>query len=295
MRPPADPSVEVDVNVIERVVSPDYVNALGLRVVAGRALTSFDTATSSNVILASRSFATKYLGANPIGTFVPNLGMCRGNSDRWEVVGVLDDMLQGTTSDQPQPELFLPARQIGCTGALAQAIVVLRTAADPLPYVTSLRNAVREQEPSLAVDSVMTMEDRVVKALAKPRLYAVVLAGFACSALAIAAVGLFGVVSYNVAQRSREIGVRTALGATPFDIVRLVLGQVAVVTAGGIGVGLFVAFALSRVLTTVLYGVKPHDIMSFAAVAVLLVCIAAVACLVPARSAARIDPLQVMR
>src|SRR4029077_10708015 len=104
-------------------------------------------------------------------------------------------------------------------------------------YAAPLRSAVHEQEPSLAVDSVMTMEDRVARALAKPRLYAIVLTGFACSAVLIAGVGLFGVVSFTVAQRSREIGVRTALGATPADMGRLVLRQAAAVTAAGIGVG----------------------------------------------------------
>jgi ABC-type antimicrobial peptide transport system permease subunit len=178
---------------------------------------------------------------------------------------------------------------------LSQAVVVLRTAADPLRYVASVRSAVHEQEPALIVDSMMTMEDRVSRALARPRLYAVVLTGFACSAVVIAGVGLFGVVSFTVAQRSREIGVRTALGATRSDIARLVLRQAAVVTGAGIAAGLLAAGAASRLLATELYGVKPHDVLSFAGVALLVACIAALACLVPAHRAARIDPLEVMR
>jgi predicted permease len=295
MRPPVNPSIQVEVNVVERVVSPDYTNALGLRVVAGRAVGSIDTMTSPNAIAVNRSFAAKYLGAQPLGTFVPNLGMCRGTGDRWEVVGVLDDVLQGTVADLPQPEIFLPAGQVGCTAALSQAVVVLRTAADPLRYAGSVRSAIHEQEPALIVDSVMTMEDRVSRALARPRLYAVVLAGFAASAVVIAGVGLFGVVSFTVAQRSREIGVRTALGATPSDIARLVLKQAAAVTGAGIAAGLLGAAAASRLLATELYGVKPHDVLSFAGVAALVACIAALACLVPAHRAARIDALQVMR
>jgi predicted lysophospholipase L1 biosynthesis ABC-type transport system permease subunit len=251
--------------------------------------------TSRNVIAVNRSFAAKYLGARPLGTFVPNLGMCRGNGDRWEVVGVLDDVLQGTVADQPQPEIFLPAGQVGCPAALAQAVVVLRTTADPLRYAATLRSVVHEQEPTLAVDSLMTMEDRVGRALARPRLYAIVLTGFACSAVLIAGVGLFGVVSFAVSQRSREIGVRAALGATPSDIARLVLKQAAAVTAVGIAAGLLAAGAASRLLATELYGVKPHDILSFAGVAVLVAFIAALACLVPAHRAARIDALEVIR
>ena len=204
-------------------------------------------------------------------------------------------MRQAALFEVPQPEVFLPARQIGCTGFLNQAIIVVRTNGDPLPYAASLRKAVQEQEPSFAVDSMMTMEERVMRALAKPRLYAVVLAGFASFAVTIAAVGLFGVLSHNVAQRAREIGVRTALGARPSDVVRLVLRHVMLVAAAGIACGLWTAYALSRLLGTVLYGVNPHDLASFAAVGIALAVVAAVASVVPARRAARLDPWQVLR
>jgi putative ABC transport system permease protein len=295
MRPPANPSIQVEVNVIERVVSADYASALGLRVLAGRPASATDTMTSRNVIAVNRSFARQYLGEHPLGTFVSNLGMCRGNDDRWEVVGVIDDITQDTVAGQPQPEVFLPAGQVGCTNAFTQAVIVLRTSADPARYAAPLRSAVHEQEPSIAVDSVMTMDDRVMRALARPRLYAVVLTGFACSAVLIAAVGLFGVVSFTVAQRSREIGIRTALGATRSDIGHLVLRQAGAVTAAGIGLGLVGAAAASSVLSTQLYGVQPHDVLSFAVVAVVVAGMSAIACLVPAQRAARIDPLKVLR
>ncbi len=221
--------------------------------------------------------------------------MCRGDADRWEVVGVVDDMRQGAVSDPLQPELFLPARQIGCANALSQAIFLVHTAGDPLPLASTLRILVRAQEPTLAVDQVMTMEDRVMRALAKPRLYAVVLAGFAGFAVVIAGVGLFGVLSYSVAQRAREIGVRTALGAQPSDIVALIVRQTAVVAVAGIVAGLAVAFAASKSLAAVLYGVVPHDPMSFVAVSALLLVVSAIAAIVPARRAARVDPLKVLR
>ena len=294
MRPANDPSIEVEVNAIQRVVSAGYFGALGLRVTAGRGLRDSDTMTSPQVVLVNRSFAARYLGAQPIGAVVPNLGMCRGNNDRWEVVGIVEDMQQSMIADA-QAEVFLPARQVGCANALSQPIVVVRSTGDPLSYAATLRAAVREQAPALPVDSVMTMDERVMTALAKPRLYAVVLAGFACFAVAIAAVGVFGVLSYSVAQRSREIGVRTALGARPSDIVRLVLRQVAMVTAVGIGVGLWAAFALSRSMTSVMYGVEPHDAASFAAAAVVLLVVTALASLVPAVRAARVDPLRALR
>ncbi len=280
---------------MQRSVSPGYFRALGLRIIAGRALSATDTASAPEAIVVNRSFAAKYLGARPLGTFVPNLGMCRPNHDRWEVVGIVDDMQQGATLDGARDEVFLPLAQVGCANALSQAVIVLRTAGDPLAYAAPLRRAVRDEQPSIAVDSLMTMDDRVLRALAKPRLYAVVLGGFAAAAVAIAALGLFGVLSYIVAQRSREIGVRTALGAQPSDIVRLVLRQVAAVVAGGIAIGFAAAFALGRALTTILYGIDAHDATSFLAVAIVLTLVAAAACVVPARRAARMDPLDALR
>ena len=250
---------------------------------------------SRQAIVVNRSFAARYLGARTVGAVVPNLGMCRGDNDRWEVVGIVDDMRQGAVADALQPEIFLPFAQIACPTAVSDPIVVIRTKDDPAPYAGVLRGLVREADPTLALDSVMTMEERVMTTLAKPRLYAVVLAGFGAFALAIAGVGLFGVLSYSVAQRTREIGVRTALGARPADIVGLVLRQAAVVAACGIAGGVWLAFAASRALTTVLYGVNPHDGVSFVAVPAVLAVVAAVACVAPARRAASIDPLKALR
>jgi putative ABC transport system permease protein len=295
MRTPLDPAVDVDVNVMQRVVSPGFFAAMGLHLTEGRALADGDTLTSPEVIVVNRSFATKYLGATAVGAVVPNLGMCRGDNDRWEVVGVVDDMLQGSVADPPQPELFMPYRQVGCAAAVPDPIIVVRAEDSPLPYVGTLRALIREQSRDLVPDGVATMEDRVMTNLAKPRLYAVVLAGFSGFALVIAGVGLFGVLSYSVAQRSREIGVRTALGARPADVVRLVLRQVATIMIGGVAAGLWVAYAASRSLMTVLYGVSPHDLTSFVAVPLALAVVTAVACVVPARRAARIDPLRALR
>jgi ABC-type antimicrobial peptide transport system permease subunit len=141
----------------------------------------------------------------------------------------------------------------------------------------------------------MTMEERVLGSLARPRLYAVVLAGFAGFALLIAAVGLFGVLSYSVAQRSRELGVRTALGAKPSQLVRLVLTEG--LTIGGIGVvvGLGAAFVMTEWMSSFLYGVAPRDVATFVLVPAALLIIAAIACAVPARRAAQLDPVRALR
>jgi len=295
MRPPSDPSTEVDVNAIERVVSPGYFGALGLRLSAGRTLSDTDTMTAPPVIVVNRSFAARYLGASPLGAMVPNLGMCRGNGDRWQVVGVVEDMRQGSVTDTPQAELFLPFRQTGCTSAAADPIVIVRSSGDPVPYASILRDLVKQEAPALALDSVMTMDDRVMTSLARPRTYALLLAGFAAFALAIAGVGLFGVLSYSVAQRTREIGVRTALGAQARDIVRLILREGLGMTALGIVTGLLMSAAAARSLSTFLFGVTAFDATSFLVVPLVLAVVAVAACLAPARRAARVDPLQALR
>jgi putative ABC transport system permease protein len=295
MRPPSDPSTEIDVNTIERVVSPGYFSALSLRLSSGRTLSETDTMTAPQAIVVNRSFAAKYLGAAPLGAMVPNLGMCRGNGDRWQVVGVVEDMRQGAVTDTPQPELFLPFRQTACTSAVSDPILIVRSSGDPVPYASILRDLVKQEAPTLALDSVMTMDDRVMTSLARPRTYALLLAGFAVFALAIAGVGLFGVLSYSVAQRTREIGVRTALGAQARDIVRLVFRQGLGITGLGIVSGLLMSAAAARSLSTFLFGVTAFDITSFVVVPLVLAVVAIAACLVPARRAARVDPLQALR
>jgi ABC-type antimicrobial peptide transport system permease subunit len=139
------------------------------------------------------------------------------------------------------------------------------------------------------------MEDRMLTSIARPRLYAILLGGFAAFALIVAAVGLFGVLSYGVAQRSRELAVRTALGARPIDIVRLVLGHTLAVTGVGVAAGLLGSLVLTRALGSLLYGITPHDGITYAAVSLILIIVAAAASFGPARRAARLDPLRALR
>jgi len=295
MRPPINPSIEIEANAIHRMVSPGYFRALGVRLIAGRVFNDEDTTASRQVIVVNRSFAAKYLGDQPVGAVLPDLGVCREPNNRSEVIGVVEDMHQDSVTDAPQTEVFTPYSQVGCPTMMSSTIIVIRSEDDPARYAPILRSALREIAPTLALESVMTMEERVMNTLAKPRLYAIVLAGFGASALLIAAVGLFGVLSYSIAQRSREIGIRTALGARPGDIVFLVFRQVAIIGACGITAGAWLAFATSHWLDSVLYGVNPHDPLSFVVVPIVLVLVTVIASLIPARRAAELDPLQVLR
>jgi putative ABC transport system permease protein len=274
-----------------RMVSPEYMTALGLRVVQGRAFQPTDTTTSLPVVLVSRTMAKRYLQGNPIGQKLP-LNLDRHIPD-WEIAGVVEDVMPRSVTDPPQPEIYSCVNQM--SGISSDPFVVVRTRSDPAAMTGTLRQLVSGLDSSVAIDQVMTMEQRVVGSIARPRLYAVVLGGFAAFALVIAGVGLFGVLSYGVSQRSREIGVRTALGARPSDIVRLVVGEGLVVTLIGILVGVGASLAAARSMSAFLYGVTTHDLLTFTAVPLVLLTVSALACFVPARRASRLDPLRVLK
>jgi putative ABC transport system permease protein len=299
LRLPRDPSMETKVQTLHRTVDPAYFQAMGLRLRAGRLLSDSDTATSQPVLVVSKSFADQYLGDDPIGR---RLSLSLYRKAEWEIVGVVDDMKQGgletarfvRTADTSQPEMFSSYRQFGPM-RLESIFFVARTSGDPSPLAPAVRAIVREKAPALVLDSIMTMEDRLMSSLSRPRAYALVLGGFAAFALAIAAVGLFGVLSYSVAQRSREIGVRTALGARTVDVVGLVLRSGIAITGVGLAVGLAAAGLLVQTLSKILYGVGPFDAATFVAVPLILLLAAALACVAPARRAAKIDPIQALR
>jgi putative ABC transport system permease protein len=298
---PRDPSTKVDVQAVSRVVSPEYFRAMRLRVLQGRPLTSSDLETSAQVIVVNRTFAAQYLGEHAVGQRL-NLGMA--NVREAEVVGVVEDVRQGSIAgdsasplsgvlDPPQAEIFFPHRQ--WPFAIDDLITVVRTSSEPAALVSDARALIRAEDATLPVDSVMTMEDRVAASLAGPRSYAVFLVGFALCALAIAGVGLFGVLSYTTSQRTREIGVRSALGARRSDVIALVGRQALTITASGMAVGLAAAFFLSQSLSSLVYGISTRDMVSFVVVPLVLVAISIAACATPAWRATRIDPLVALR
>jgi putative ABC transport system permease protein len=292
LRPPA--GTEIQVHSVRSVVTERYFNALGMRVLEGRPFNSSDTATSPKVVLVSRAFARQYLSDTPIGDRISNFA--RGDGIPYEVIGIVDDVIRRGLSEPVQPEIYSLDRQMTTSTFNPNGgSLVLRTSGDPRALVDPLKSIVRELDPSMTLYSIMTMEDRLSTSLSRPRLYAVLLGTFALSALVIASVGLFGVLSYSVAQRTREIAIRTALGAAPRDIFRLVLKQGLTVTLVGLGAGFSTALALIRYLSTLLYGVTSHDWLTFTVVFVTIPLVALIACLLPALRAARIDPLTAMR
>jgi predicted permease len=299
VRLPRDPSTMAKVQTLHRTVDPAYLAAMRLRLRAGRFLAESDTETSQPVLVVNKSFADQYLGSNPVGQ---RLQLSLYRQAEWEIVGVVEDMKQGgvetasfvAATDSAQPEMFSSYRQFP-TMRLDSIFLVARVDGDPSAMAPALRAVLREQAPAVVPDSIMAMDDRLLSSLSRPRLYAFVLGALAVCALSIAIVGLFGVLSYTVARRSREIGVRTALGAQTSDVIALVVRSAMAITGAGLALGLLISFLLVGSLSKILYGVRPFDPATFIVVPLVLALAAAIACVVPARRAARIDPIRALR
>ena len=281
-----------------RIVSPRYFAALRIATLAGRTFSDDDTASSEPVVVINRVFADRYLRGGPVvGTRIPMAGYASadGRQPDATVIGVVDAVryVSGTVSSQP--ELFYSYRQMGGGLPVQTVTLLVRSPGDPAAAAPALKTAVREADPRLVAEAILPLEQRLRTTLARPRLYAVLLGGFAGFALLIASVGLFGVLSYSVSLRSRELAIRTALGASRGDLVRLVLGQGAAVALGGVAAGTLAAAWLAGGLSAQLYGVDAHDPRTFIAVPLALMAVALVVSVIPAIRAARPDPMRVLR
>ena len=278
-----------------RIVSPRCFAVMGMRVIAGRGFAESDTDAAPPVVVVNRAFARRYLGDSALGARLPmGLGYQTDDAEA-TVIGVVDDVRYVTAAESTQPEMYYSYRQFKGRVTVPGVTLLLRTIGDPRALAPALRATVREADEGLVPDAVALLEDRMLTTIARPRLYAILLGGFAMFALVVAAVGLFAVLSYAVAQRSRELAVRAALGAQPIDILRIVLGQALAVTGVGLIAGLLGSLALARALGTLLYGITPHDGITYAGVSAILIVVAAAASYAPARRAARLDPLQALR
>ena len=287
----------IQVQASPRIVSPQVFAALGTRIVEGRGFTEQDNETAMPVVVVNRAFARRYLADEALGAKLPVAAYASedGRPREATVIGVVEDVRYVAARDSSQPEMYHPHRQM--QGRLPVPVVTLlvRTDGDPRWLASALRAAVREADDRLVAEAVLPLEERLLATLARPRLYAIVLGGFAAFALAIAGIGLFGVLSYGVAQRSREIAVRSALGATRGDIVGLILRQALAVTGAGLAAGLLASSWLAGALSAQLYAVTARDPVTYVAVPLVLLTVAAVACVVPARRAATVDPVNVLR
>jgi predicted permease len=293
--PPSRPGDQATpVRVMSRTVSTDYFATLGMRLLRGRDFTASDTIDAMPVVVVNQTFARRYLdGRDPLDVVLP-LGWSQGRPD-WQIVGLVDDVRQRQASDPPQPEVFACYCQIR-EGLLAdQPAIAVRTTGMADSYTNVLRQTVHDVAPSASLDSVMTMTDRLRASAAGWQLSTTLLGAFALFAAVLVAVGLFGVLSYTLAHRSRELSVRSALGAQPADILGIVARQVLPMAAIGTIAGLGVALLAAGTLRSWLFGVEAIDPVTLAIVPVAIAIVAGAAAVGPAIRALRTDPVAALR
>ena len=269
-------------------VSSDYFRAMGMRLIAGREFNESDNENSPKVVIISEATARRYFpNEDPIGKRIGD-----GRPDGWrEIVGVTADVKHFGLNQDARASMFFPHRQRPSRGMF----IVARAAADPLSLSSALRTTVASMDKNLAVSNIGAMEEITAQSIGQERFTLLLIGVFSMIALLLAAAGIYGVMSYAVAQRTHEIGVRVALGAQTRDVLKLVVVQGMALVMAGVGIGLAAALALTRFISGLLFGVSATDPMTFAGVAALLALVALLACWVPARRAAKVDPMVALR
>ena len=273
------------------VVEGDYFRAMRIPMLQGRAFTSADVATSEPVVIVNREYARMYLGgvamAKQLNTFFDFSPSQQGRT----IVGVVDNVQSGALDSPPQPQAYVPESQMTYPGLE----IVLRTRGDPMAALSALKREVKAIDPTLAVAHPRSMQEVLDASLARRRFSMTLIGFFAASALALAVAGLYGVIALSVSNRRRELGVRMALGARPADIIRLILSEGFVIAGGGVVFGLAGAYASSRLVSSLLYGVSATSASIYGAAAAITVLVTLAATMLPAMRATRVDPTEAFR
>src|SRR5581483_8687135 len=274
-------------------VRPGYFQTMGIRLTAGRDFSARDDAGAPPVVIVSEEFVRRYLpGENPLGRRIRISSSVDGTPPPWrEIIGVAGDVRGGHPGAAAPPEVYTPHAQ----DPFNEMYVVVKTDADPHRFVGAVRAAVLALDRHQAFYDVRTLDERRDASLARQRFSMLLLVIFAALALLLVAVGLYGMMSYSVAQRTREIGIRVAVGAQAGDVLRLVVGQGLKLALIGVGIGLVAALGLTRLMAGLLFGVSATDPLTFVVIALVLAAVALLACYLPARRATRVDPVIALR
>jgi putative ABC transport system permease protein len=277
-----------------RVISQDYFRAMGIPLLRGRSFTPQDTADAQAVVVINRTMAERFWpGQEALGKRF-KIGSSDNPNPLMVVVGVVGDVRQNSLDQVLKPEMYVSHLQDRRFFAIPRDLVA-RTTGDPLALAAAVRAEIWKLDRDLPLYQVRTMEQVLAASVTGQRFNMLLLTVFAALALLLAAVGIYGLMSYATAQRTREIGVRLALGARAGDVLRLVMEQGLILTISGVAVGLAGAFALTRVMTGLLFGVSATDPMTFTSIAALLTLVSLLACWIPARRAAKVDPMVALR
>ena len=277
-----------------RFAMPGYFGAMGIPLLSGREFSDRDTLASPRVVVVNDAFARKFW---PDGSAIGKRITFNLQEPAWyEIVGVSGSVKHHALDAAVRPEIYVPYAQPLFAGAMVRPMfVVIRTAGDPLSFAATVRERVAAVDRDQPISNVRSMEQRLGETLAPRRFNMAMLALFALVAVLLAAVGVYGIVSYAVTERSREIGVRLALGAEPVDVLALVLRYGLTLAVAGAVIGLLAAIGLTRVMSSLLFGTSPTDPLTLAVAVLSILAAAFAACVVPARRAARLDPLAVIR
>jgi putative ABC transport system permease protein len=269
--------------------TPGYFRAAGINLRKGRLIGDSDTAAAPNVAVINETLARRYFpDRNPLGRRIN-----WGGGEPWrEIVGVVADAKGFDIEGEPLPAIYVPYRQYSWQNPV---YVLVRTDLPPAALAGPVRKVIRSWRKDILILRLATMENLLADSVAVPRFYMLLVASFAALALAVAAVGVYGTINYSVAQRTHEIGVRMALGAERGDVLAMIVGRGLVLTLAGGVIGLAGAWASTRVLASLLFGVHPGDAIAFAGASAVLIAVALLACYIPARRATRIHPMEALR
>lgn len=272
------------------IIQPDLFQTLGVPLIAGRDFTVHDGLDSPPVAIVNETFARRFFaGVDPLGRQIrPGIGNGYAEAPLREIVAVVRDVRASSLRAEAEPEVYVPAAQCPSIGSTT---IVVRTDSDPQHIARDARRLVASLDRSVSVSQERTLEQYISSTFVRPRFSSLLLGLFAALSSALAAIGLYGLISYAVAQRTQEIGIRLALGAAPHSVLALVLRQGAAIALAGIGLGLGAALALTGWMTSLLYGVGPRDPITFVGVAGLLLSVTLAACAIPAARAMRVDPI----
>jgi putative ABC transport system permease protein len=271
-----------------RQVSPGYFETVHTPLLAGRAFSEKDVAGGQAVAVVNETTAKRYWpDQNPIGKHLAN---SRDQIQRG-IVGVVGDVKTGGLNSANTEEMYLPMAQV----PWPTMTVVIRSNANPQPLVAAVRAKISETDPNLPISGILSMDDVIALSVAQPRIIMQFVGAFAGLALMLAAVGIYGVMAYAVTTRKEEMGIRMALGARPGDIFRLVVGQGMRMTLIGVAFGVAASLGLTRLISSLLFGVHATDPIVFGLAAFVLIAVALLACYLPARRATRVDPIVVLR
>jgi putative ABC transport system permease protein len=275
-----------------RVVEPDYFRTMGIPLVAGREFSADEASVQSHVIIINQALATGYFrGESPIGKRITVAMGGQTEKNPSLIVGVAGDVKHDGLNKTARPMIYWPHPEL----PLPFMTFVARTNGNPLALIGAVRQQVKQLDPSLPVSDIATMEQRMSESVAESRFSTLLLGVFAVVAIVLASVGIYGVTSYAVTARQHEIGVRMAIGAQPADVQRMFIRRGIGLTLTGLALGLATSFALTKLMTGLLFSVSPHDPLTFAVMAALLLIVATLACYIPARRATRVDPLVALR